>query len=142
MDLALSTLMTVVLQHLPAPSWGLLARALAVWLGVSAALWATTWLHYLAIMSLERALQANTLHGAARGLAMLVVGAGLASDAALNWWFLTPATLHVAPHWLVTQHLGVLMTRSDWRGRMARYLCTVWLDPFDPTGCHCHPRLR
>lgn len=114
--------------------------SVAIWSGVSAALWVMTWTFYLAIMSLLRANQANTLHGGARSLGKVVLVVGLLLDAALNWIFLSIATLHVSRHALVTQHLGLLISRTDWRGRMARSLCSVWLDPFDPSGKHCNPR--
>jgi hypothetical protein len=134
---ALDALIAISAPHITLANAG---RVLAIWACVSAILWVSTWVLYLAVTSLQRALVAGTLTGAARQFGKVVLAMGLASDAALNWWFLTPVLLDVRAHWLVTQHLEVLMRRVDWRGRAARYLCGVWLDPFDPSGCHCRPR--
>jgi len=39
--------------------------------------------------------------------------------------------------WLVTDRLTRLHDRSDWRGRLARWICINLLDYFDPSGRHC-----
>jgi len=116
-----------------------LLRIALVWAGVSLVLYPVTWVLFLACMSLKRADDAGTLKGAARSMGKVVLATGFVSDFLLNWWFLSVVTLHVAPEWLVTQHLERLMGKPNWQGRYARYLCSTWLNPFDPSGRHCNP---
>lgn len=115
----------------------MVAIALACYAGGAFMLWGVTWVLYLSVMGLKRAQQAGKLTGATMRWGGVVLVLGLVFDAALNWLVVTPLLLHVSPSALVTGHLGRLINRDDWRGRRARYLCSVWLDPFDPDGCHC-----
>lgn len=98
------------------------------------------WALYVLIMGLYRAHLAGRLVGLSRILAMPLVLVGVAVDVLAQY---TLAVLIFAdfphPHdRLVTQRLErYLLTRTDWRHRLAAAICTGLLDPFDPRGRHC-----
>jgi len=106
--------------------------ALAYGLGASYALWVL----YLASMALIRAKSEGALSTSAKVLGYPVVGIGLALDFALNMTVLTALFVDPPREKLVTARLRRLAKRTDWRGKMARWLAVELLDPFDPSGRH------
>lgn len=92
---------------------------------------------YAAVMSLKRARDAGSLHWSLKALGYPILYVGLLLDVFVN---LLPCTLlfaEVPREWLVTQRLSRLKSGSGWRQRLAAFMCANWLDPIDPSGCHC-----
>lgn len=98
------------------------------------------WAAYVLTMGLYRAHLDGRLAGLARWLAYPVVLVALLIDALAQYTLATVIFLDL-PHrndHLVTQRLQrYLLTRDDWRHRLAAAVCTGLLDPFDPSGRHC-----
>lgn len=113
--------------------------ALLTVLGVLAYLY-IFWAAYVLTMGLYRAHLDGRLAGLARWLAYPVVLMAVLIDALAQYTLATVIFLdlpHRGDH-LVTQRLQrYLLTRDDWRYRMATAVCTGLLDPFDPSGRHC-----
>ena len=100
------------------------------------ALFPLTWTLYLAIMNLSA--HRDKLHGFAKFNAYCVVlPIGLALDAMLNL-IVCFAFLRAPEDWLLTGTLKRHIINDDgWRGKVAAWICTNLLDPFDPSGTHC-----
>lgn len=102
------------------------------------ALAVTTWVLYLAIMSLYRV--RHDLSWVARGHAYPLLAVGFVFDCALNVLVGSVLFLKHPQDWLLTHRLTRYLRDPDelrWRKRLALWLCTNLLDPFDPSGDHC-----
>lgn len=95
------------------------------------------WAWYLSVMHLATARAAGRLTPAAKALGYPWLALGLAVDAAFNAVHGTVMFMEPPRELLFTSRVTRLSARADWRGRMARWICTQLLDPFDPAGRHC-----
>ena len=99
-------------------------------------LWAF-WLVFVLVMGLYRAHLEGRLTPLTYVLAAPAVGIGMVMDVAANMILGTIVFLEEPHEWLVTTRLIRLKLHTDWRGKLARFICASMLDVFDPTGKHC-----
>lgn len=92
---------------------------------------------YAAVMSLKRVRDSGTFHWSLKVLGYPILWVGLALDVFVNVVFCTLLFAEVPREWLVTRRLSRLKRAGGWRGRIAAFMCVHWLDPLDPSGCHC-----
>jgi hypothetical protein len=96
------------------------------------------WVLYLAIMALSTAQHAGKLPAAALYCAMPLLAAGYLWDFLVNVLVCTPLFAELPREALVTSRVSRhKRAGSGWRYRIANWMCTNLLDPFDPKGCHC-----
>lgn len=95
------------------------------------------WAWYLSVMHLASARDAGRLTPAAKALGYPWLALGLAVDAVFNAVHGTVLFAELPREVLFTSRVTRLSARADWRGRLARWICTQLLDPFDPAGRHC-----
>lgn len=95
------------------------------------------WAWYLSVMHLKTAHDAGVLTPAAKALGYPWLAIGLAVDVAFNALYGSLMFLEPPRELLFTSRVSRLSARSDWRGRLARWICAELLDPFDPAGRHC-----
>jgi hypothetical protein len=111
----------------------LLLWALAVFWAMGA-----TWVFYLAIMNLDRNKKKLTVWAKVFGYPVLLVG--LVLDVLFNAvigsvLFLELPRLDLG-EWLFSGRVSRWNASKYWRGDMARFFCSNFLDPFDEGG-HC-----
>lgn len=97
-----------------------------------------TFVHFAAVMGLQRAREAGTLTRAQKPLAYIALVIGLVLDFLLNVAVCTLLFVELPREWLVTARL-IRHKRAGqgWRFRLASWLCENLLDNLDPKGCHC-----
>lgn len=96
-----------------------------------------TWGIYLTIMHLKTARDSGKLTPAAKIFAYPWAVLFLFMDVAFNLVVGTIIFLEPPREWLFTARVSRLNDGDDWRGKLATFLCTQLLDPFDPDGRHC-----
>ena len=96
-----------------------------------------SWGIYLTIMHLKTLRDQNKLTPAAKVLGYPWVFIFLFMDVAYNIVIGSIIFLELPHEWLFTARVSRLNDGDNWRGKLARYLCTQLLDPFDPAGKHC-----
>jgi hypothetical protein len=94
----------------------------------------STWLFYLAIMSLRR--KKNDLSLTAKILAYQLLPAGLILDTLFNWLVGTICFVEFPRECLFTARCDRWLKAITWRGKVARFWCRNFLDPFQDEG-HC-----
>lgn len=96
-----------------------------------------TWSLYLAVMHLKTARNSGKLTTAAKvmGYPWLVVGYVI--DVLFNAVIGSVIFFELPRELLFTSRVSRLNDSDGWRGRLARWVCTQLLDPFDPDGKHC-----
>lgn len=113
---------------------------LAAYLLTSAVMTYALWVHYLAVMGLQRARDAGLLHKRAMAFGMLTLIKGYLLDVYVNWLVMTPLLLELPRELLVTKRLqrhnkpGTNWL-SNWRFAVCRWMEPL-LDPYDPDGDH------
>lgn len=105
-----------------------------------AALWVflvTCWVLYLAVMNL--AAHRDGLHPVTQGHGMAVLCVGLFLDFVLNVVVGTVVFVDLPHELKLTQRLKRYHkdAKGTWRDRLATWICTHLLNPFDPKGGHC-----
>jgi len=98
-----------------------------------------TWIYFLAVMNLKRHLDElrwfHKLWGYPAVYLFLIV------DAAFNLIVGTLCYLELPPYWkgeiLFTGRCKRLLNDPGWRGTVAHFWCSKFLNPFDPSGTHC-----
>ena len=107
-----------------------LSLVLAPWL-----LWAL----YVMVMGVYRAHLDKRLGPVTKVLALPWVALGFAVDVVVNLTFASILFLEPPRELLVTKRLQrhQRAATSDWRSRLAAWICDHLLDVFDPTGHHC-----
>lgn len=95
------------------------------------------WLFYLAAMNLKRAKDNNTISNPALYLGYPAVILAYLLDVAFNWVFGTVMFLELPREGVLTHRLKRHYKKDNWRGRLARYICSNLLDAFDPSSKHC-----
>lgn len=101
-------------------------------LSILGALW-VLWIFYLAVMSLFRAHANKTLSLPAKVLGYPVLIVGVVLDAAVNLTILTVVFFERPYEWLVTKRLTRhIQNGAGWRYRVASWVCSHLLNPFDP----------
>lgn len=61
----------------------------------------------------------------------------LVSDVLFNFVFGTVSFLELPQEWLFTYRCSRHLKDRGWRGKIARWFCRNFMDPFDPDGRHC-----
>ena len=108
-----------------------------VWLTPLLFLW-IFWGFYVLIMGLYRAYLTDRLGPVTKFLGAPFFITGYLMDVACQITFASLLFMELPAELLVTTRLTRhLKTGSGWRYRLASWLCTALLDPFDPTGKHC-----
>ena len=101
----------------------------------SAALWAITWVVYLAGMGIVRA--EPVLYGLPAKLVKPVQWLAGFLSTALNWLVFTTVLLELPKErFLSTRLARHVRTGAGWRHQVAMWMGRNWLDPFDPNGTH------
>lgn len=110
---------------------------LAIWAGISLALFVSTFLFYVAIMSIrEKRSHILELHWSVRWVYYLLLFIGLVLDTLLNWIFLTVVFLEFPKEFLATPRVVRHKHHSTgWRQLVANWFCHNWLTPFDKSHC-------
>lgn len=106
---------------------------------ISVALFITTFLFYLAVMSLRLARDTGTLinaHWSVYGVSYGLLFIGYVLDVLLNWIVLTVAFLELPQEFLSTARVTRHKHHSGgWRQAEAKWFCKNWLTPFDARHC-------
>jgi hypothetical protein len=92
---------------------------------------------YLLVMPLKRNQQAGNLTIEEKVLGYPWVVVMLVVDFAFNVVFGTLIFLELPKQLLLTTRLDEMLSRTGWRKDVAHYICTRYLDRFDPDGKHC-----
>lgn len=96
------------------------------------------WALYVCVMALKRERdKSGGLSGPARFYGYQALLFGLVLDVGCNVVIFTAIFLEPPRELTVTSRLGRHINEGGWRGKMARWLCSKMLDPFDPEGSHC-----
>jgi hypothetical protein len=105
------------------------------------------WAFFLAVMALKRAKDAGQLSRPARLLGMPIVIVGLWLDFWANVLVATVLLLELPRQTTVTArlkrhtYLGLEAAYHDrptpWRTKVSKWVCSNFLDVFDPSGQHC-----
>lgn len=96
------------------------------------------WACYVLVMGLYRAHLDRRLTPFTYVLGAPWLALGLAVDVVVNVSFASLVFLEPPFELLVTQRLQRhSQATTGWRHRLAVWICTRVLDPFDPTGNHC-----
>ena len=99
------------------------------------------WYLYVLVMGLYRAYLTDRLQKPLVYLAAPALVVGYTVDLVSNWTIATIVfrELPSGPLELVTDRLSSHIKDGDgWRKELALAVCTKLLDPFDPSGKHCH----
>lgn len=105
-----------------------------IFLGAAYLLWGL----YLAVMPLMRARNNNALTVPAKILGYPILAVGYLIDFLVNMSVATVLFLELPKEWVVTARLIRYINGSEgFRYKIATWICSNLLDPFDPTGCHC-----
>lgn len=96
-----------------------------------------TWLFYLAIMNLKG--KYKHMGASAKTLGTILLAVGVFFDFAFNLLVGTVFFLDLPREFLFTARLKRYKygEYASWRKKLANFFCEEFLDPFDPTGCHC-----
>lgn len=95
----------------------------------------TTWLYYLAVMNMSRNKDKITLP--AKFFAYPILYIGLVWDVIMNATIGTICFLELPKEWLFTPRCSRHIKDTGWRGKMAKFWCSTFLNPFDPSDKHC-----
>lgn len=92
------------------------------------------WVLFLAVMSLASVW--HELPKFTKGLALPAVVVALVLDVAFNVCA-SVIFLDLPREWTFSQRLGRYKKQGNWRAKVARWVCSRLLDPFDVSGLHC-----
>jgi len=96
-----------------------------------------TWVFYLAMCSVKRAYDADTIPKFLLPIAYPLVILFLVADCFFNVTCGTVFFLQLPSTWLFTARCAENKKRADWRGVEAEFWCKYVLNPFWSTGTHC-----
>ena len=97
------------------------------------------WILFLAVMNLKRAKDAGNLSPVAHALGLPLLLFGLTLDWVANLTILSLLLFELPREWTVSERLSRhIHDPSGWRQKIAKWVCGVFLDSFDPSGPHCH----
>lgn len=110
---------------------------------MSAALWIAAGLYalflcYIVVMGLYRAHLQKRLGRTLKVLGAPVLVLGAVLDVLVNWTLAVLVFLDLPREFMLTVRLQRYKRAGGWRGSWADWLCSKLLDPFDPSGSHCH----
>ena len=94
-----------------------------------------TWVAYLSIMHLKKVRDADQLPKVTMYLSLPLLIIGFALDFLINLIIGTILFLEIPSGWLLTDRLQRHIGKDNWRGKMARWICTNLLEPFDEGHC-------
>lgn len=115
------------------------AAIILSWVVISALLFISTFIFYLAVLKLRDAFLRGTLskvHFTVRWSGYLILSVGLTLDALLNWFFLSVTFLEFPREILSTARVARhKQSTFGWRHAQAIWWCHNWLTPFDTDHC-------
>lgn len=94
-----------------------------------------TLIFYLAIMNISR--HKESLDATQRVVFLPIVIIGVLLDVLFRWTVGVVILADISPNMLFTAVLQRHVNKDSWRGKVSRFLCTKFLDKFDPSGKHC-----
>ena len=92
---------------------------------------------YLALMSAYTAKRTSQLTAPAMVFIYPMLVIFIVLDVLLNAVIGSVIFVESPREWLFTQRVSRLNNKNNWRGKVAKYICAHFLDPFDPRGRHC-----
>ncbi len=98
------------------------------------------WADYLAMMHLKtfkKQGKIKSMHWLPKGFAYTRLFIFAIEDVLFNWTVGTILFLEIPKETLFTTRVSRLNDGNGWRGKLAKYFCREFLDPFDPAGHHC-----
>ena len=124
------------------PDWSAVAQYLPITLNVTGVPYGILavyilWVFYLALTNLMRAKEAGKLTKPAYALGIPLLVVGYALDVLCNIIIMTIVFVEIPKEWTVTARLTRHSKGSDWRAKASGFICSNFLDVFDPSGCHC-----
>ena len=97
---------------------------------------AAMWLQYLAVMNLKENRSKLTITAKLWAYPMLLIG--MLSDVIFNVVIGTIVYIELPGELLFTTRCELHLNEPGWRGKVARWFCRNFMDPYDPQGSHCH----
>lgn len=96
-----------------------------------------TWLFYLAIMNMQG--KYKTMGKTAKAIGYKIAFVGILIDVFFNFVYGTVIFLDPPRELLFTARLKRYKygEYASWRKKLAAFICEEFLDPYDPSGCHC-----
>lgn len=96
------------------------------------------WVFFLAVMGLERVMDAKGLPIEVKIPGIIALFVGLFIDLIVNLTIASVIFLDPPREKTVTKRLKRYIEGEDgWRKNVAKWFCHRYLDPFDPDGGHC-----
>lgn len=97
------------------------------------------WFYYLAVMNLMGARNSGKLTSIGKFFGWPIFIVGYILDVLVNIFILSVILMELPKEITVTSRLSRHISYSTgYRLMVAIWFCTNLLDPFDPSGCHCH----
>ncbi len=99
-----------------------------------------TWVFYLMYTALLRSKREGTISKASLVLGYPLIAVGVVFDVVLNITVGTVLFLELPSYkrlFLTARMSRLIREDSDWRGKIAEWICSNLLDNFDPSGKHC-----
>ncbi len=97
------------------------------------------WCLYLAISNLYKAKQAGTIPKSIIPLAYIILAIGAMVDLIMNFTLFTLIFFDWPKEYLVTKRLErYIKSYVGWRFKLAKWICSNLLNPFDKNGDHCN----
>lgn len=94
------------------------------------------WIFYLAVMNLKGARAAGRLGLTAKLFGYPILFSGLALNFAVNVTIMTVLFFDIPRDFLFSGRVERYISRSGYRGALARFFADSFLDDFDPRGFH------
>lgn len=94
------------------------------------------WIHYVAIMNLDRARKAGTMSVTTWILSAPLLVIGVLLDVVIHALIGTLIFWDLPREWTLSQRLTRYFHGNGWRQKVAAWIGVVLLNPFDPEGDH------
>lgn len=91
---------------------------------------------FLAIMRLQEMRDKNLISKPLYPFAMFFLWVGFFVDFTFNLHS-TITFLELPKEWLFSSRVSRLIKTTGWRSTLSKFVCKNFLDPVDPSGCHC-----
>lgn len=95
-----------------------------------------TWIFFLALMRLLQMRDQGKITKYAMPFAKGLLGVGYFVDFSFNMHS-TIAFLEIPKELLFSSRVSRLIKTTGWRAKLSQFVCKNYLDPVDPSGCHC-----
>lgn len=93
------------------------------------------WTFFVAVVYLRNLRDAGKLNGATMAFGKLTLAIGWTIDCAVNALVMTVVFFEPPRELTVTARLRRHIRADNWRGRLARRICTAFIEPIDPGHC-------